>query len=237
MKFMNWFKYGMAALILSVTVMACVDDTAEELLEDDDIAELVENALNSKAGGFNAQLEDMLYLVENYQDQCGQSIDSTFSKEKGIGSIATYNYTYGWEGTVNCDSSNVPQDIDFDYTSTGTYTVPRMTSSDEGTYNMNVSGILPADTHYNVAGSYTRVGTQTTKIRNSFIFTATLGVALTEMRVQKSDKNVDSGTGTFTVDATAPNGDAVNKTGTINYNGDNTVTINLGGEDYTFDLD
>ena len=87
MKFMKWFKFGMAALVLSVTVMACVTD-AEELLEDEDIAELIENALNSKSGGFDAQLEDMLYLIENYQDQCGQSIDSTFSKEKGLRKVA-----------------------------------------------------------------------------------------------------------------------------------------------------
>lgn len=236
MKFMNWFKYGMAALVLSITVMACVDD-AEELLEDEDIAEMIENALNSKSGGFDAQLEDMLYLVENYQDQCGASIDSIFEKEKNIASIATYNYNYGWQGTVNCDSSNVPQDIDFTYTSTGTYTVPRMTSSDNGTYNMNVSGILPADTQYDIAGSYTRVGTQTTKIRNEFTFTATLGVTLTQMLVDKATKNVDSGAATFTVEATSPNGDAVNRDGTITYNGDETVTVNFNGKDYTFDLD
>ncbi|MFK7947768.1 MAG: hypothetical protein AB8G11_09265 [Saprospiraceae bacterium] len=233
---MNWFKFGIAALVLSVTVMACVDD-AEELLEDDDIAELIENALNSKSGGFDSQLEDMLYLVENYQDQCGESIDSTFEKEKGIGSIATYNYTYGWEGTVNCDANDVPQDIDFSYTSTGTYTVPRMTSSDNGTYNMNVSGILPTETQYNVAGSYTRVGTQTTKIRNEFTFTATLGVALTEMLVNKATKNIDSGTATFTVEATSPGGDAVNREGDITYNGDNTATISFNGKSYDFDLD
>lgn len=236
MKFMNWFKYGMAMLVLSVTVMACVND-AEELLEDEDIAELVENALNSKAGGFDAQMEDMLYLVENYQDQCGQSIDSTFDKEKSIGSLATYNYTYNWQGTVNCDSTNTPQDIDFNYTSIGTYSVPRMTSSDEGTYNMNVSGILPSNTHYNIAGSYTRVGTQTTKIRNELTFTATLGVALTQMSVEKTSRDIASGSATFTVTGDTSGGESVSKEGTITYNGDNTVTINLNNKDYTFDLD
>ena len=236
MKFMNWFKYGMAALVLSVTVMACVND-AEGLLEDDDIAELIENALNSKAGGFDAQLEDMLYLVENYQNQCGQSIDSTFEKEKGIGSIATYNYTYTWEGTVNCDSVNTPQNIDFTYTSNGTYSVPRMTSSDEGTYNMNVNGILPSATHYDITGSYTRVGTQTTKIRNELTFTATLGVTLTDLSIEKTSKDIASGSATFTVTGDTSGGESVSKEGSITYNGDNTVTINLNDKDYTFDLD
>lgn len=236
MKFMKWFKFGMAALVLSVTVMACVTD-AEELLEDEDIAELIENALNSKSGGFDAQLEDMLYLIENYQDQCGQSIDSTFSKEKGLGSIVTYGYTYAWQGVVNCDSTNTPQDIDFTYTSNGTYTAPRMSSSDDGTYTMNVSGILPSNTQYNVVGSYTRVGTQTTKIRNELTFTATLGVALTQMNIDKTTKNISAGSATFTVTGETAGGETISKEGIITYNGDNTVTVNINNKDYTFDLD
>lgn len=236
MKFMNWFKFGVAALTLSISIMACVND-GNVALDDGDIAELIANALNSSAGGFDAQLDDMLYFVENYQDQCGQSIDSTFEKENEIASIATYNYTYDWEGTVNCDN-NVPQDIDFEYTSIGTYSVfGRMSASDEGTYNMNVSGILPADTQYDIAGSFTRVGTQTTKLREDFVFTATLDITMTQLLVDKQYKTIDGGTATFNVVATSPNDEAVDRDGTITYNGDNTVTISFNGNSYNYSLD
>ena len=236
MTFMNWLKYGFAVFLLTVVAVACIED-AENLIEDDDIADLLENALTSKSGGFDSQLEDMLYLVENYQDQCGQSIDSTFEKGRVLGSIATFNYTYTWAGTVNCDDNNIPQNIDFTYSTVGTYSVPNMSSTDEGNYNINVSGLLPTNTHYNLAGTYTRVGTQTAKLRNELSFTATIGVSLTQMSIEKASKNISSGSATFTVTGETSGGAAISKDGTISYNNDNTVTINLNNKEYTFDLD
>lgn len=236
MKIMNWLKYAITGILLSIVAVACIDD-AENLIEDDDIADLLENTLNSKSGGFDAQLEDMLYLVENYQDQCGQSIDSTFEKERGIGSIATFNYTFTWAGTVNCDNNNVPQDIDFTYSTVGTYNVPNMSSTDEGNYNINVSGLLPTNTHYNLAGTYTRTGTQTAKLRNELTFTATIGVSLTQMSIEKATKNISSGSAAFTVTGETSGGTSISKDGTITYNNDNTVTINLNNKEYTFNLD
>jgi hypothetical protein len=236
MKIMNWFKFGMAIMILSISVMGCISD-ATGLLEDEDVVELLENALNSKAGGFDAQIVDMLALVEMYQDDCNASIDSSYAKENGIGSF-TYNYNYNYTGTVICDSStSIPQNIEFDYTSIGTYAAPRMSSSDEGTYNITVNGIQPTNTNYNLVGSYTRVGTQTTKIRNELTFTATLGISLTSLLVEKATKDVKSGDGAFTVTGETSGGESISYDGTISYNDDNTVTVNLNGKDYTIDLD
>jgi hypothetical protein len=235
MKLMNWFKFGMAIMVLSVSVMACVNDAAN-LIEDEDVVELIENALNSKAGGFDTQMTDMLALVETYKDSCNATIDSSYSKNKGIGTF-TYGYTYDFTGTVNCDSSNIPENIQFNYTTLGTYTAPRMTSSDEGTYNVVVKGIQPGSTNYDLVGSYTRVGTQTTKIRNEFSFTATLGVSLTSLLVDKTTKDVQSGGGAFTVTGETSGGESISYEGTITYNNDNTATINLNGKNYTIDLD
>lgn len=236
MKLANWFKFGMAVVVLSISAVACVDD-ATELLEDEDVVELLENALNSKAGGFDAQMTDMLGLVETYKDSCNATIDSSYTKENGLGSIITYGYTYAWGGTVNCDASNSPESIDFTYSSIGTYTAPRMTSTDDGTYNVTVTGLAPAEANYTLAGSYTRIGTQTTKIRNELTFTATLGVSLNSLNVEKTTKDIVDGGGTFTVTGTTSGGESVSYDGTLNYNNDNTVTVNLNGKDYTIELD
>lgn len=235
MKLMNWFKFGMAIMAVSVSVMACVND-ATELIEDEDVVELLENALNSKAGGFDAQMTDMLSLVDTYKDSCNTTIDSSYSKDKGIGTF-TYGYTYNFTGTVNCDAANMPQNIAFNYSTLGTYTAPRMSSSDEGTYNVVVNGINPSSTNYDLVGSYTRVGTQTTKIRNTLTFTATLGVALNSLLVDKTTKDIQSGNGTFTVNGATSGGESISYDGSITYNDDNTATINLNGKDYTINLD
>ncbi len=236
MKLMNWLKIGTAAVVLSVSVMACVSD-ATDLIEDDDVVELLENALNSKAGGFDAQMTDMLALVENYQNACGQTFDSTYSKTNGLGSLITYGYTYAWAGTVNCDTANAPQTINFSYSSSGNYTAPRMSSSDNGTYSIVVSGLQPSNSNYSLGGTYTRIGTQTTKIRNEFSFTATLGVGLTDLTVEKTTKDIKSGTGTFTVTGETSGGESITYDGSLTYNDDNTVTVNFNGKDYTINLD
>jgi hypothetical protein len=235
MKLMNWFKFGMAIMAVSVSVMACVND-ATELIEDEDVVELLENALNSKAGGFDAQMTDILALVDTYKDSCNTTIDSSFSKEKGVGTF-TYDYTYNFAGTVNCNNLNIPQNVSFTYSTLGTYTAPRMTSSDDGTYNIVVSGLNPLSTSYDLTGAYTRVGTQTTKIRTALTFTATLGVTLNTLSVEKSTKNILNGNGTFTVNGATSGGDSISYNGSITYNNDNTVTVNLNGTDYTIDLD
>jgi hypothetical protein len=235
MKLMNWFKFGMAIMVLSVSVMACVNDAAE-FLEDEDVVELLENALNSKAGGFDTQMSDMLALVDTYKDSCNTTIDSSYSKNKGIGTF-TYGYTYNFAGTVNCDSTNNLENIQFNYTTLGTYTAPRMTSSDEGTYNITVNGIQSGSANYDLVGSYIRVGTQTTKIRNEFSFSATLGVSLTSLLVDKITKDIQSGGGVFTVRGETSGSESISYEGTITYNNDNTATINLNGKDYTINLD
>ena len=232
---MNWFKFGMAIMAVAVSVMACVND-ATELIEDEDVVELLENALNSKAGGFDAQMTDLLALADTYKDSCNATIDSSYTKEKGIGTFI-YGYTYNFQGTVNCDNSNVIENVELNYTSTGTYAAPRMSSTDQGTYNITISGLQAASTNYDLVGSYTRVGTQTTKIRNEFTFTATLGVSLTSLLVDKTTKDIQSGNGTFTVAGTTSGGDSINYDGSITYNNDNTATINLNGKDYVINLD
>jgi hypothetical protein len=236
MKLMNWFKFGMVIMVISVSVMACVND-GTELLEDEDVVELLENALNSKSGGFDTQITDMLALVNTYKDDCDATIDSSYSKEKGIGTF-TYNYTYDFTGTVNCDSAtNIPSNIVFNYTTLGLYSAPRMSSSDEGTYNVTVNGIETGSANYDLVGSYTRIGTQTTRIRTSLAFTATLGVSLNSLLVDKTTRDIQSGGGAFTVTGETSGGESIGYEGTIMYNNDNTATINLNGKDYTIDLD
>ena len=63
------------------------------------------------------------------------------------------------------------------------------------------------------------------------------GVALTALNVEKTAKEIVDGTATFTVEGTTSGGESVSYDGSLTYNNDNTVTVNLNGKDYTIELD
>ncbi len=236
MKVTNFFRFGVMLLFVVMGAVACVDDVSE-LVEDEDVVEALENALKSKAGGFNAQIEDIATLIENYKDNCNQTFDSTLTKESGLGSLINYDYVFDLSWTVNCNNLNIPQSFDFTYSSTGTYTAPRMSSTDEGTYNFAVTGVQPTSDDLTFNGNYTRIGTQTTKIRTELQFSATLGVVLTDLIVAKGTREVQSGTGTFTFTGVTSLADTFSYTGVLTYNGDGTATATFNGKDYTINLD
>ncbi len=127
--------------------------------------------------------------------------------------------------------------MNFIYTMHGTYDVPRMSSNDSASAAWILSSIRPASSAYTLNGTYTRNGSQTSKVRDKNSLTTTITLTLSNVLINKSTKLIAGGTaaGTFTGNTTG--GRSVQYTVAITFNGNQTATVVINGSNsYSVDM-
>jgi hypothetical protein len=87
-----------------------------------------------------------------------------------------------------------------------------------------------------INGSYTREGTQESKIGNMRSFESLTNLALNELAISKTTQTVVSGNGTFLMTGTGSEGGTFSVEGSIVFNGDGTATVTVNGNTYTITL-
>jgi hypothetical protein len=134
--------------------------------------------------------------------------------------------------TVN----TVVQSATFTSASSGLYTKPRIESDDSSTFSATVTGLQSSSSTITYNATFERIGTQqlTTNL-NTRSVSSDFSATIVDLIVGKSDYEVDSGTGTFSLTGTTNQGN-FSYNGSIVFNGDNTATITINGNQYTIDL-
>jgi hypothetical protein len=229
-----------AALICLLT--ACSKQTDDDTLgvslvtvTADDAAIITQYYVSDETGGLTTLLTDVSALAYNRNNAsyCGKSKDSTVTKAKTTPPL-TYNYSQAWNWTLNCSVLKLPANLTYKTTLTGTYTTRSVSSTDQGTGNLVVSGLEPAVGSYGITGSYTRDGSQTvTGTSGQKALTSSLSATLTNLLVSKSTLQVQSGQAAFTLTGKTTAGRSFSYSGTVTFNGNGSATISVGGKTIT----
>lgn len=214
----------------ALALVACDDDQAAvEIVTEEEAAEAIENALSTETEGMTAQASTSARMADDYTD-CGVTFDSTITATDAIGAL-TYNYTFNWNGELSC-SGAVPSQLSLDYTMTGTYDGPRMSSSDNATATITLTGLAPTKTQYTINGTYSRNGTQSSKIRDQRSFSSTITVAATDWLVNKDSQELEGGSATVVISGESSEGTAFSYTGTLTLLGNKSATLVINGNEY-----
>jgi hypothetical protein len=217
--------------ILGLTMIfsACKKDaTTTAAVTEDEAAEVMVQAIDPASGGLALQTTaaTTITLTNSGSSKCGITKDSTIN---GSGGTAARSYTYNlnWHRLLTCGTGSIPSKLDFSFAGGSTYTGPRMSSDDSSTGAFTVTGLELASSEYVVSQTYTRNGTQQSKVRNNRTFTSTVNITTTNVKVNKVSQQITSGAGTVAVSGTASTGQSFSFNGTITFLGSKKATIVL----------
>lgn len=236
--------FGFALLLCcSILFFACEkDDTTtgeEETITNEEAVDLVEGALMSQSQGLAKTAEDAANITDEYLEGdnasfCGLAFDTTLNWGINTNRI-TGSYEVAWGYTLNCDNFNLPKSIDFVSSVAGNYETQRLLSDDSASSNLLLDDIFFGSA-YTLSGSYTRNGTQTSKVRNENTFNSNTQIDITDIKVDKTTKRITSGAGTFLLTGSITGGSDFTIEGTIVFLGDGAATVTINGETFEIDL-
>lgn len=236
--------YLFIAIFLAAASVACnKEETGQpqsEAVSNEEIVALVEGALVADTEGLAAEMQDAAYVADEALEKdntlpCGETFDTTVVRNYSSAHF-TAAYTSNWNWTLNCNDLNIPLSLDFNRQSQGEYETPRMESSDNAEGSWTVSN-LTLGANYILNGSYSRQGSQTSKVRQQNSFTSSIEIAVAELNFSKADREIVSGSATFILTGSGTGGN-VNFThqGSIVFNGNGTATLTVNGNSYDIDL-
>lgn len=243
-KFISPFRFALLLIAGTVLLSSCRKKETDDITEED-AADAISYTLESDYGGLTTDISNAAAYAmdEGYGKtegvtgatalQCGVPFDTSMAWSHT--GVVTASYNHVWVATLNCNS-NVPQSLGLTGTYTGSYSSSRMESTNSGTRNWSLTGLLPNAPAYTLNGSFVRNGSHTSKVRNQNTFTVVINTELTNVTVDKTTYRITGGTGTCTAVCSVSNGNSYNFNGSILFNGNNTATLTINGNTYTIQL-
>jgi hypothetical protein len=212
----------------SFLASSCKKENTTTAMTEEEAAEVIALSVSANSNGLSVQTEEIAARTNTYGSICSYSKDSTIVKVNTAGTY-TWNYTFNWHWDVAC-TGGLPGTMNTNYSMKGNYDAPRMSSNDSAKANLSITN-LTAGTQYTYNGTYTRDGSQTSKIRNKNTFTSKLILNLSNVKVNKITRQIDSGTAAVTITGATTGGINFNYGGSVAFTGNKTatVTLNNGG--------
>jgi len=168
---------------------------------------------------------------------CDYSESVSLTKTNPSGSLITYSYDYSYSYQMTCNNENEPLTLVSGVNFTGSFDAPRLASSHIGTSDLNVSALDEAATSYLVNGSYLRIGSFESKIRNKNTSTSTVEISIDEVTVDKENHEITSGSATVSIAGEVPDKGGFSFEGTIIFEGNGKATLTIQGTKYDIDLE
>lgn len=227
---------GLTAFVLIGTLAASCSKEKKAVTEEDAV-DLIEGSLQSNTAGLNETVKEYSELIVEelaINGGCSQNYDTTYNIDyTGINLQA--NYAVNWGYNLTC-TFGVPSTAVLTATSDGTYSTNRMKSDDNSTANLTITGLQPTFSALNFSGNLTRNGSQTITVNSKTReVTSTITLNLTDLVVNKTTYEIESGSGTAVL--TADNGDdTFTFNGSITFNGGGSATLVINGNTYTINL-
>ncbi|MCB0632432.1 MAG: hypothetical protein R2824_07695 [Saprospiraceae bacterium] len=232
------------ALFAAATLFASCekesDTPAAEAMTDDEAVAMIEGAMALEAEGMTSEIDAAIELTEIMMVKsptnvnCGveqdSSINRTFDSARFSGSLSS---TWSW--LLNCTAQDVPTDLSFNREASVSYESLRLISDDSSTGGWSMSN-LTTGTEFVFNGNYSRTGSQESKVRNQTSFTSQIDFVLTDLKVGKLKRRINSGTATFSLTGESSTGQSYSITGSIVFLGDGEAEVTINGTTYPIDL-
>jgi hypothetical protein len=231
--------------MLALSLSACKENPFDSIgVDESDASDAIAASLGDAdaSNGFAAQIGDVVSLTESSNNETLKFIetsqpiemsvfDTTITKIKSSGT-RTYNYQFSYSYNLN----SPPTSATFNYSMKGVYDMPRVSSNDSANASLTISGILPTSTAYSVNGTYTRNGSQTSKVRQNAVFTSVISLTVSNIQVSRSTNRILSGSASGSIALALSNGKSANYTISITFLGNQAATVVINGKSYSVNL-
>lgn len=214
------------ALLLAgtaLTVAACKKDNEEKAISDDEMVELLTQAIVPESSGLALQASSAVNLSLK-RPACSLSKDSTLANTF-TGTNRSYSYSLSWHYATVCNLVGV-QSIDGNFSGSTIYAGPYTSSADQSMGTFSLGGINPAVSEYTFTVNATRNGTQNFTIGRNNNFKTVLTVSSTNIKISKTTNLITAGTANFSLTGTSDKG-TFTGTATVTFKGNKAADVEL----------
>jgi len=239
-------KTALFLIIATMTLMsACKEQVTTDAVLTDEAAQMVSMSLAENSMGATAIIQSSVSSGNSTSANAPQkvksvnsdfifSMDTTYTVSSKPGAIITFSLTatYGYDFTVNLQGQLISASENYTYT--GSYDAPRISSTHTGSGVLSLTNINTAVCTVN--GTFKRTSDDAIKGTRSKSLHSETNLSLTNILVNKSTSTIQSGTALLTIAGTVTNKGDFSYTGSITFNGDNTATLIIKNQTYTVNL-
>ena len=205
-------------------------------ISSEDAADIVELALAPSSNGISRAMDEAA-RISVVPIPCGETVDTSFTINVDRNNL-TADYTTNYDWSLKCIGI-VPNEFIFNRSTSGQYETLRMVSNDQGSSNWAIDYEIGANEMIG-NGTYTRSGSQESKVRNQNKFESTTQIEVSSIVVDINSREITGGTGTFTIIGTANPGtedsQSMEYTGQIIFQGNGKALIEINDQTYLIDL-
>ncbi|HMQ61355.1 MAG TPA: hypothetical protein PKE06_11855 [Flavilitoribacter sp.] len=234
------FVLGLALLVIGTSCKKNDDNEPENKISNDELEAIVEGSLVANYQGIAKEAFDAAVITEASVEkttttlECGETRDTSVTWSFGSGNVsAGYNGLWTW--TLNCTPQSLPTSLVYTRNTNGQYESARLKAMETATGQWVVSN-LTTGLFYVLNGSYSRQGSQMFKIGNQNTFSSTTQFTVTDLKVNKITKLIDSGLATLVISGEGTTGYSFNHTGSVEFLGDGSAIVTVNGHTWTVDL-
>lgn len=229
-------------LLIGLTFACEKEDNQTQIddLSDEEVVALIEGSLVTETEGLATEATDAAYSAEVYSDSsadnlpCGITNDSTVVRAYNSARI-TANYTSDWEWILMCNNFDIPTSLSWNRSTAGEYESLRLISDDSAESSLTVSNLIAGE-NFVINGTYSRSGSQNSKVRELNEFTSEINFTVTDLNVTKATQTIASGTANWTLTGTGTGGYSFSRNGSITFLGNGMATVVINGVTYEIDL-
>jgi len=214
---------------LAFIVSSCHKDasaTNNETVTEADAVQLTTDAVSPSTAGMVTQLNSSVTMYSTVNFSCGVQKDSTYVISSATGANPSYNYSFQWNDMLTCNGT-VPSQLTFNFTGTGNYNGPLMSSSDNSAGGFVLTGLGVGSSQYLFNTTYSRTGSTTSKVLRQLTFHSVITITGTNIAVDKTTKVIASGTATVSITATSSSGKTFTFNGTLTFLGNKKANLVL----------
>ena len=236
---MNFLKMFIIGAIITGAVACKKAQLTNMDAPNDDAAIIIAEALATNNYGANNITQDIsdnaITLANKSNTFCGLSVTDSVVRKSALGTQLNYDYKMSYTNKLNCNTSNLPDNITGSLTYAGKFTGPKLISNFNGTRTYRIAGLTPTADNHVFNGEY--------KCYNNFKFksdttnkgTANIYFGVKDLVVSKANHDIISGTAMIMITGNST------KKSNFTYNGKlifsaSSALLTLNGNNYDIDM-
>jgi hypothetical protein len=236
MRFLKIFVIG--AIITGV--FACKKAQLTNMdAPNDDAAIIIAEALATNNYGANNITQDIsdnaITLASKSSIFCGLNVTDSVVRKSVLGVNFNYDYKVKYTNKLNCNASNLPDNITGSLNYTGKFTGPKLISNYNGNRTYRIAGLTPSAENHVFNGEYKCYNNYKFKSDTTNKGTANIYFGVKDLVVSKVNHSIISGSAMIMVTGSS------SKKASFTYNGKlifsaSSAILTLNGNEYNIDI-
>jgi hypothetical protein len=234
-------KYTLLLLTLvTITICSCKKDKVVKAtnIANPQAATMAATALAVNANGFISIKNDIgIYAkaIINNGKGCGVIDSFAVARQETAGATINYNYALGYNYMVNC-VNNVQDNLTANVINNGSFDAPNLSTVNTASSAINLASLSGSGATYTLNGTYQSQGSFQTFDETQLSGSNTISFTISSLVINKSSRNIVSGTATVSISGTVKNKNTFSYGGTLIFTSTNTAILVLEGISYSINL-